>query len=92
MSSHTAHKNRVIGDTYPIRVKVKIAARGVGNLIGEIHSWIRDNMAPNRCKYLPFRANHQQATASHFCNLNDAQAFLEAFPMLQLAGGLEPTR
>lgn len=47
-------------------------------------------MAPDRCKNLPVRAIHQQATAYHFRTLDDAEAFLTAFPMLQLADGVEP--
>ncbi len=49
-------------------------------------------MAPDRCKNLPVRAVYQQATAYHFRTLEDAEAFLDAFPMLQLADGVEPLK
>ena len=69
---------------------MRVPPNGLGNLVSDIHGWIRDNMAPDRCRNLPVRAIHQQATAYHFRSLEDAQAFLEAFPMLELADGVEP--
>lgn len=92
MSRHTSPNNRRIDDAYPIRVKVKVPPGGMGNLISDIHVWIRDNMAPDRCKNLPVRAIYQQATAYHFRTLEDAEAFLDAFPLLQLADGVEPLK
>lgn len=92
MSRHTSPNNRRIDDAYPIRVKVRVPPNGLGNLISEIHVWINDNMAPDRCKNLPARAIYQQATAYHFRTLKDAQSFLDAFPMLQLADGVVPLK
>jgi hypothetical protein len=92
MARHTAPNNRRVDDAYPIRVKVRVTPNGLGNMIGEIQGWIRDHMAPERCKNLPVRAIHQQATAYHFRNLQDAQAFLDAFPSLDLADGVDPPK
>lgn len=89
MSRHTSPNKRRIDDAYPIRVKVRVPPNGLGNLLGDIHVWIRDNMAPDRCKNLPVRAIHQQATAYHFRTLEDAETFLEAFPMLDLADAVD---
>jgi uncharacterized protein YeaO (DUF488 family) len=71
-------------------VKVRVPPNGLGNLVSEMQSWIRENMAP--CRNLTVRAIHQQATAYHFRNLEDARAFLDAFPMLELADGVEPQK
>jgi hypothetical protein len=92
MSRHTSPNNRRLDDAYPIRVKIRVPPNGLGNLLSDIHIWMQDQMAPDRCQNLPVRAIHQQATAYHFRNLDDAQAFLAAFPMLQLADGLEPPK
>lgn len=92
MSRHTSPNNRRIDDAYPIRVKIRVPPGGLGNLLSEIHIWIRDNMEPDRCKNLPVRAIFQQATAYHFRTLDDAQRFLAAFPMLELADGVDPLK
>jgi hypothetical protein len=89
MSRHTAPHNRRIDDAFPIRVKVVIPAGGLGNLTSDINFWISDNITGDRCRNLPVRAIYCQATAYHFRTLEDAQAFLDAFPMLELADGVE---
>lgn len=89
MSRHTYPKKQRVDAAYPIRVKVVVPPNGLGNLLSEIHAWIRDNMVPDRCENTSVTAIHYQATAYYFRTLDDAQAFLRAFPMLELADGVD---
>lgn len=41
----------------------------------------------DKCAKLPAKALGGQATSYHFRTLADAQTFLDAFPMLELADG-----
>lgn len=89
MARHTAPQKRRIDDAFPIRIKVRIPRGGLGNVLSDIHRWTADNLGPERCRNLPTRGIHCQATAFYFRSMADAQAFLEAFPALELADGIE---
>jgi len=89
MSRHTSPNKRRIDDAFPVRVKVVVPPGGLGNLLSEIHAWIKANLTHERCRNLPVRSVYCQATAYHFRTLEDAQAFLDAFPMLELADAVE---
>lgn len=88
MSRHTAPQKRRVDDAFPIRIKIKIPPRGLGNLLSDIHRWVGDNLGPERCRNFSTRGTFCQATAFYFRSMADAQAFLDAFPMLELADGI----
>ena len=89
MARHTAPQKRHIDDAFPIRIKIRIPPRGLGNLTNDINRWIRDHLGPEQCRNQSTRATHCQATAFYFRSMADAQAFLDAFPMLELADGID---
>lgn len=89
MARHTGPNNKRLDDAYPIRVKVQIPVGGLGNMLSEIHVWINKHLPNGRCKNMPVRALYVQATAFHFRTMVDAQSFLDAFPSLELADGLD---
>jgi hypothetical protein len=66
---------------FPIRVKVKVPARGFGLRIDLYHAWLRDNLSPRQW------AHHSVGGASgfYFRSLQTAERFLATFPELELA-------
>ena len=89
MSRHTSPNKKRIDDAFPIRIKIKIPANGLGNLVGEIHVWLHENLGTGRYSNQSTTGVYCQATAYYFRTLQDAQTFLEAFPALELADGVE---
>ena len=89
MSRHTSPLKKRVDDAYPVRVKIKIPPNGLGNVLSDIHVWLRDNLGPGRAVNQSARGLYCDATAYYFRDLQDAQAFLNAFPMLVLADGVE---
>lgn len=89
MSRHTSPNKKQIDDAFPIRIKIKIPDDGLGNLVGEIQTWLRKNIGTERFSNQSTRGVYCHATAFYFRNLDDTQAFLAAFPALELADGLD---
>ncbi|AXI47874.1 hypothetical protein C1J03_18790 [Sulfitobacter sp. SK012] len=89
MSRHTSPNKKRIDDAFPVRIKVKIPQGGLGNLIGEIHVWLRENLGQCRAANQSTRGLYCDATAYYFRDITDASAFLAAFPKLELADGVE---
>lgn len=91
MSRHTSPNRKRIDDAYPVRVKIRIPRNGLGNLFGEIHAWLMA-LGPGRAANQSTRGLYCDATAYYFRDLADAEPFLAAFPMLELADGVEQAR
>jgi hypothetical protein len=88
MSRHTSPNRKRIDDAYPLRMKIVVPPNGLGNLISDITVWLRENMEADRCVQQSTTGVYCNATAFYFRSLDDAQAFLAAFPMLELADGI----
>ncbi len=89
MSRHTSPNKKRVDDAFPVRLKIKIPPNGLGNLSSTIQVWINENLGTERCSVQSTRGIYCQATAYYFRSLLDAQAFLSAFPNLELADGVE---
>ncbi len=92
MSRHTAPNKKRIDDAFPVRVKIKVPPHGLGNLIHDLHGWLRDNYGKDRYAAQSTRAVGCDATAFYFREVEDAQRFIDAFPALELADGVTPTQ
>ena len=88
MSSHTSPYKRPVDDAFPARAIIKMRSAGLGNLYGEMQVWLRDNLGADRVAHQPTRGNYYKATAYYFRTLEDAERFLDAFPVLELADGV----
>ena len=77
---------------FPIRVKVRVPNTGLGTLIVEMELWLEATFGADGYGQGPAVAAGMDATAYHFMSIPDAQAFLHAFPKVELAAGFIPPR
>lgn len=89
MSRHTSPNKQRVDNAFPIRVKIKIPPNGLGNLLDDIHTWLQAHVGDTRYSNQSVKGVYCHATAYYFRDLSDAQAFLDTFPMLDLADGLD---
>ncbi len=89
MARHTSPNRKRIDDAYPVRLKIAIPSNGLGNQLSDIHAWLFLNLGEGQSALLPARGLYYEAMAIYFRSLTDAQAFLTAFPSLELADGVE---
>ena len=76
---------------YPIRVKFVVPDGGTSALgMGTpLQDWLQANLGPKMWNWGPAHSSAcRQATAYYFRRIDDAQAFIAAFPQLQLADGV----
>lgn len=88
MARHTSPNRHRIEDAFPVRIKIRVPPRGLGNRLSDIHVWLRDNVPEGDNAQLSCKSIGQQATAFYFRDLDTAQAFLRAFPDIDLADGV----
>ena len=89
MSRHASPNKKRIDDAFPVRVKIKVPPTGLGNLVHDTQIWLRDNCGVDGAASLSTSGVYCDAKAFYFRNVEDAQRFLEAFPDLELADGVE---
>ncbi len=75
---------------FPVKIKIHVPRTGLGIMIVEIDVWLNKTFGPNGFGQSPASAMGMDATAFHFMMIEDAQAFLLAFPKIELASGLQP--
>ncbi|SHF67936.1 hypothetical protein SAMN05444339_11052 [Loktanella atrilutea] len=75
---------------FPIRVKVRVPPTGLGTMLVEIDVWLTSTFGDEGYGHGSATAAGMDATAYHFMSIDDAQAFLKAFPKLELAAGFVP--
>ncbi len=72
-------------DSFPIRVKLAVPPDGLGIRLDEMQAWLRDDLPRDRYAVHSARTIGGSALATHFLTINDAAAFLAAFPDVPLA-------
>lgn len=74
---------------FPVRVKVRVPAEGLGSLLNRMHAWLNENVGPfdHACHNQPGVAC--STAAFYFRTTQAALAFVNAFPDAELADGLE---
>jgi hypothetical protein len=87
MARRTQLQSKTDDLAFPVRVKVKVPARGFGQRIGEMTGWMNRVIGADRCARHSAAAIHSQACAFYFCDLEAAGAFFAEFSELELADG-----
>jgi hypothetical protein len=77
----------LIEDAFAVRIKIRVPPTGLGNRLSDMHVWLRENVAKGESANQSVRSVAQQATAFYFRDLQTAQAFLDAFPDVDVANG-----
>lgn len=72
-------------DAFPIRIKLAVPSEGLGKRLDEIYAWLRDNLPRDAYAVHSARTIGGDAVAIYFLAIDDAAAFLCAFPSLSLA-------
>jgi hypothetical protein len=89
MARHTYPKLRTDDLAYPIRVKVVVPGTGFGGMLDEMNAWLAANASATA--HHPAQSSAAlHASAIYFRAIEDAEAFLAAFPKLILADGVGP--
>lgn len=87
MARHTYPLRRTDDLAYPIRVKVIVPGSGFGGLLDQMNEW-RQQHAPDSAHH-PGQSNAaSHSSAIYFRRIEEAEAFLAAFPILKLADGV----
>lgn len=71
--------------TFPIRVKLVVPRRGLGNRLAELHQWLRDEIGAQDHAVTPALMWGGDALAVHLRTPEALGRVLEAFPDLELA-------
>lgn len=80
---------RVVDDrAFPVRVKIVVPGLGLGKLAVDTAYWLQENLPRGDFAFHSAAEIGPTAkTAFYFRRVEDAQRFLDQFPMLELADG-----
>lgn len=92
MTRHSTANFKRDDDAFPIRIKVAVPDQGLGQLANRYQQWLRDNLDPGYYAWQSSRSIGMFATAFYFTRIEDAVAFLAAFPETQLADATDKLR
>ena len=87
MIQRTPPQKKRDDNAFPVRVKVAIPERGMGMLSDQYLGWLNNNLGAGDYADHSSTTTGGSATAFYFRDLDNARAFLAAFPMLELADG-----
>ncbi|MCH2487949.1 MAG: hypothetical protein MK010_09445 [Erythrobacter sp.] len=87
MTKRTRAQQKTDDLAFPIRVKFVVPPLGLMGLSSRMTIWLRDTLGPARYATHSAMALGNQAIGVHFVTLEDAQAFVAAFPELEIADG-----
>jgi hypothetical protein len=85
MSRRTTPSTKRDDDRFPIRIKLAVPPDGLGKRLDEMQAWLRDNLPRDGYAVHSARMVGGSAMAVHFLAIDDAAAFLAAFPDTPLA-------
>lgn len=88
MSVHSIRQAKRDDLAFPVRLKVRVPAEGLGSLLDRMHAWLNENVGAfdHACHSQPGFAC--STAAFYFRNVEAALAFMRAFPAAELADGL----
>ena len=85
---HRSISRRALDDAaFPVRLKLRVPATGLGSTLLEILRWLRREVGDGSFAHHEVEALEDEALAIHFQRLEAATAFMAAFPKLELADG-----
>ena len=89
MDRRSTPQKRIDDRAFPVRVHVLVPGRGLENLLLGMHRWLDAELGRGSYAAHGAGAGLTPATAWYFRSVEDAQAFVAAFPVLELADGTE---
>jgi hypothetical protein len=89
MDWRSTPQKRLDKRAFPVRVHVLVPGRGFENLLLDMRGWLDANIGRGSYTAHGAGVGLAHATAWYFRAVEDAQAFVAAFPMLELADGTE---
>ncbi|MCF7700562.1 hypothetical protein [Loktanella sp. M215] len=92
MPRRTSATANEVDRKFPIRVKVRVPPTGLGTMLVEMEVWLEATFGVNGFGQGPAVAAGMDAAAYNFMSIDDAQAFLMTFPMVDLAAGFIPPK
>jgi len=72
-------------DAFPIRIKLAVPPNGLGKRLDEMQAWLKSKLPREAYAVHSARMVGGSAMAVHFLGIDDATAFLAAFPDVPLA-------
>jgi hypothetical protein len=87
MTRRTKSSFKAHDDAFPVRIKVVVPETGFGVGTDAHDAWLRENLTARDWATGPARAAGRHCAAFYFRRIGHAQAFMAAFPLLQLADG-----
>ena len=85
MVRRTPPQRKTDEQAFPIRVKFVVPPFGTARVAPEMHLWLKEEVGRGRFAVHSTDALFTDAFAVHFVELDDAQAFMQAHPTLELA-------
>lgn len=88
MTRRTTPQHRTDDGAFPLRLRIVVPPLGFGRLAPEIARWLEDRVGRGEFAWHSGgNATGRDAAAFYFRRVADAEAFLDAFPMLEPADG-----
>lgn len=85
MVRRSAPQKRIDDDAFPIRVKIRVPTLGFGGQLAQMQVWLQDHLGIGNFAHHSAATLTRHACAYYFRTTEDARAFLDAFPTLELA-------
>ena len=89
MDRRSPPQKRIDDHAFPVRVKVLVPERGFENLLLDMYRWLDAEVGRGNYARTASAPAWRMRTAWYFRTVEEAQAFVAAFPMLVLADGTE---
>ena len=89
MDRRSTSQKKVDDRAFPVRVLILVPERGFENLLLDMHRWLDTEVGRGSFATHGGGSPDADATAWYFRTVEDAQAFVATFPILELADGTE---
>lgn|GEM_PF-855950 len=87
MTQRSTPQRKADEAAFPIRLKFIVPVGGLGNMLVDMHDWLRSNIGSARHAVHSGRSVTMASIAIYFVDMAEAVRFTEAFPALELADG-----
>lgn len=88
MTRRSTPQKKIDDNAFPVRVKVYVPENGFGRLMDDIFVWLKTQLEAYRYAHHSSGAGGgRDQTAFYFATTSDADAFMRAFPEIELADG-----
>lgn len=87
MARHTTSRLKAHDAAFPVRIKILIPSKGIGRSYIAMFEWLDREVGRGNYANTGALTNVGEAMALHFVTTREADAFVAAFPELELADG-----